>query len=371
MSHGPINCGPDTGDTDWRHVHFEVCVEWGQLLAAPFAMMTQEVLDDLMEQDWDWWTGPPCGYYMTGCGRRATPNSGWQASHPAHPAMQAWYYSATAYSGTGIPGVGNTALNPTYVPPSTFWGGGVFLHCVKFDGRAPVVTDIGKWIDFTPYAGFPMKLKVCEIGPQCSYTHDPNNSTQPGGAFMWPNTLWSPQMCQTYGQMGNCGVDHLFGGHYDFQLYSNDPCDCVAPSVTPIVPTCLDTLSCPCGWTPIYDLPNVGEITCESPPTGAGTLDTPQTIMIPAIERKCMMLEDYSIPGQPPVTITPQVHYMWENQPANPALWAQLAWDKVYIVEISGSYQLTNYSIETRAFLPCDIPSYVDPWPIPYTPVTP
>ena len=347
MSHGPINCGPDTGDTDWRHVFFEVCVEWGLVLENPYELMTQEVLDDLMAQDWDFTQGPPCGYYMTGCGRRTTPNPNWHASHPDNPAYQAWYNSATSYS-QGSPGIGSIAQNPTYTPPSGFWGGGLFLHCVKFDGRAPNVNDIGNWVDFTPYAGFPMKLRVCEIGPQCSY---------------------SPLQF-TSSSVGPGRRDELFGGHFDFNLYSFDPCDCEPyQPLTPIIPTCEDTISCPCGWTPIYDHPIAGEISCKSP-TVISSQGDPQTLTMPAIERKCMLLHDYSM-GANPITILPQVHHMWEHQPANPALWNQLAWNKAYIVEISGSYQWSNPSFETRAFLPCDIPNYIDPWPTPFTPVGP
>ena len=59
MSHGPLGCAAATGDLNWRHVGFEVWVEWGEVLGDPYALLPQEVIDDLMAQDWDFNVGPP------------------------------------------------------------------------------------------------------------------------------------------------------------------------------------------------------------------------------------------------------------------------------------------------------------------------
>ena len=156
MSHGPLGCAAATGDLNWRHVGFEVCVEWGQVLADPYALLPQEVIDDLMAQDWDFNVGPPSGHYVTGC------------------------------SFVGPPGPANT--------PSGFFGGGIMLHCVKLDGQKPTFADIGKWVDFTPYAGFPMWLRVCQVSQQCSWINSTANANSAHG---------SP----------------IFGGHYDFNTF--------------------------------------------------------------------------------------------------------------------------------------------------------
>jgi len=370
---------------------FEVCVRWGEMLEMlkPVSLVQYNQLIEDYGID-----GPADGYWLTGCGRAANPNPYWIVNK-TQPNYGAYYFSATQW-GTNVnspfplstavawavphtlqtavtpsallpPSPGWPAwptqphpLAPSYIPSSGFWGGGVFLHCVKFDGRKPTIgfmdpaqpnvpTDIGQWVDFTQYAGFDMWLRVCEIGTQCSYTNS---------------------------QLA--AVTSPFGGLYDFPLHANPPppwdslcidSDMPTPIILPPVPHCKDTLSCPCGWTPVYDHPVTGELSCESP--NIGTLDAPQTFIIPAIESKCLILEDYSVLSTTgaPMTVTPQVHMMWENQPVNPALWNQLAWDKVWIVELSIQYSPVNINIETRAFLPCDIPSYNDPWPLPLTPV--